>query len=334
MAALLLCGALCPRDARAACPNQNVDPSNDLSLECLVDAKDSSPQAPPNSAVPTAQEASNYRSLISELSGVFALPMAQPADTVGFSGFHFSFDTNLTTINRNASYWSGPSAGVRNVTSGVLPVLSIMLRKGVWMPLPPLPSVELGIGASNLLNSGLYAVNGYVKLAIHEGYHDVWVPSFAVRGGITRLVGASQLDLTIITADAVISKAFGVGGTFTLEPFIGGGAFFSIARSQVIDVQPEVDLYRGPVGQPFDENARRDALAQKIVFPTQKDIIRWRVFAGIHFHYSILAITAGYTLLGSGLDAGIDLSSLDPTAAPKDVSAFQHQVNLSAGLRF
>jgi hypothetical protein len=334
VAALFLYGALCPRPAQAACVQQGVDPSNDLSLECLVDNKDNQPSSPPGSAVPTPLEASNYRSLISELSGVLALPMAGPADTVGFSGFHFSFDTHLTTINKDASYWSGPSAGVRNVTSSMLPVLSIMMRKGVWMPIPPLPSVELGLGASNLLNSGIYAVNGYLKLAIHEGYHDVPVPSFAVRAAVTRLIGASQLDLTIITVDGVLSKAFGVGGTFTLEPFLGGGAFFSIARSQVIDIQPNTDLYRGPAGSgmAFDENARRDALAQKIVFDTQGDIIRWRVFAGLHFHYSILAITAGYTFLGAGLDSGFDLAS--SFSGPKDVAAFQHQVNLSAGLRF
>src|SRR5262245_45477858 len=127
--ALCLYGALCPRPAQAACSQQGVDPSNDLSLECLVDNTDNAPGAPPSSAVPTAEEASNYRSLISELSGVLALPMSEPADTVGFTGFHFSFDTHLTTISRNASYWSGTktvggqemsTAGVRNVTSGVL----------------------------------------------------------------------------------------------------------------------------------------------------------------------------------------------------------------------
>ncbi|MCS6915572.1 MAG: hypothetical protein NZ890_20360 [Myxococcota bacterium] len=321
--------------ARAACTDQSPEPSNDLSLECLVNNRDNQPSPPPGSAIPTPEENANYRSLVSELAGVLALPMAGPADTVGYSGFHFSFDSHLTSISQGASYWSGPSAGVRRVTGPMLPVLSIMLRKGVWMPIPPLPSVELGLGASNLAHSSLFALNGYFKLAIHEGYHDVWVPSIALRAGVTRLVGAAQLDMTILTADGVISKAFGAGGTVTLEPYLGGGAFFTIVRSQVIDVEPTVDLYRGPVGRmmPFDENARRDALAQKIVFDNQSDIIRWRVFAGLHFHYAILAMTVGFTYLGPGLASG-GLSPANALTNVQDLAGGQYQINLSGGVRF
>jgi hypothetical protein len=360
VASLLSCAAFClctwlwpGRPALAYCVDDGVQASNDLALECLIDPTDSNPRPYPNSAVPTSAEESRFRGLISELGGVLALPMVEPADTVGFNGFHFSFDTHITSINRDADYWSGrvtrpimvngqtiqqsfSTAGVRKVTAGMLPVVSLMMRKGVWMPIPPLPSVELGFGVSHLVNSSMFALNGYLKLAIHEGYHDVWVPSIAFRAGVTRLAGSPQLDMTIITADGVISKAFGAGGTFTLEPYLGAGAFFTIARSQVIDTAPTTDLYRGPIGAGMDfndPNKRSEALAQKIIFPTQSDIIRARLFVGLQLHYAILAITAGYTIIFSGFDSNFDIST-PGTFTPKDISGYQHQINLSAGLRF
>jgi hypothetical protein len=357
-------GVLWPSgSAHAACADQTPEISNDLSLECLI-----GPRPAKTSSDPTLREQSLYRSLISELSAVMALPVMDPADTTGYSGFHFSFDVVGTTIrdpgnNAVGNYWSGyaqpdgthSQAGVRHVSGSILPVATLMLRKGIWLPLPPLPSVEIGLGASNLLQSNIYALNGYLKFAIHEGYHDVPVPSFAVRASVSRIAGAPQVDLTIITVEGTISKAFGVGGTFTLEPYIGGGALFSIARSQVIDTAPTIDLYRGPANSTGFSTT--DALAQKIVFPTQDNIIRWRLFGGINLHVSIFSITGYFSYFGVGADNGFDLttlpqaSALGPTPAgsaaacrtvtatgaticPKDLAGDQYQFGGSIGLRF
>lgn len=349
--------------AHAACAEQTPEISNDLSLECLI-----GPRPAGASSDPTLREQSLYRSLLSELSAVMALPVMDPADTTGYSGFHFSFDVVGTTIrsttnNSVGNYWSGypqpdgtrSQAGVRHVSGDVLPVATILLRKGIWLPLPPLPSVEIGLGASNLLQSSIYALNGYFKFAIHEGYHDIPVPSFAARASVSRLAGAPQVDLTIITVEGVISKAFGVGGTFTLEPYVGAGALFSIARSQVIDTAPTVDLYRGPANS--TGFSTQQALAQKIVFPTQDNIIRWRVFGGINLHVSIISITGYFSYFGVGADNGFDLTTLPtgtglgPTPAgsaaacrtntgtgqavcPKDLAGDQYQFGGSVGLRF
>ena len=362
----LALGTLCltgvaalPGVAEAACADIAPDVSNDLALECLI-----APRAQKASSDPTLREQTMYRSLISELSTVMAVPVLEPADTTGYSGFHFSFDVTATTVSNDKAYWGGYQqpdgkhalAGVRHVAGKMLPVASIMLRKGIWFPLPPLPSMEIGFGASNLLQSGIYGLNGYVKLALHEGYHRVWVPSIAARATVTRIAGAPQVDLTIITAEGIISKAFGVGGTFTLEPYLGGGALFSIARSQVIDTAPTVDLYRGPT-PPSASFTPQDALTQKVVFPTQDNILRWRLFAGINMHYAIVSITGYFSYFGAGADNGYDLSTLpDPintgagpqgsaaacrtnktdssTVCPKDLAADQFQVGGSVGLRF
>lgn len=346
--------------ADAACANQSRDVSNDLALECLIE-----PRAPKQSADPTLREQSLYRSLLSELSTVMAVPVMEPADTTGYSGFHFSFDVNATSISADNSYWGGvlqndgrrSQAGVRHVSGSFLPVASIMLRKGVWfLPLPFFPSLEIGFGASNLLQSSIYGLNGYLKLAIHEGYHHVWVPSIAARASVARIAGTPQVDLTVITVEGLLSKAFGAGGTLTFEPYLGAGALFSIARGQVIDTVPVVDLYRGQ--SPPDPNlSMTEALSQKIVFPVEDNIIRWRLFAGLNMHYSILAITGYFSYWGAGADNSFDLNSLpDPanvgpnsggaadacrtdkrdnsTVCPKDLSFGQFSVGGSVGFRF
>jgi hypothetical protein len=63
------------------------------------------------------------------------------------------------------------------------------------------------------MDSRLWTGQGYVKLALLEGYHRTWLPSLAVRGGVARLFGQKELDLTIASFDASVSKHVGVAGT-------------------------------------------------------------------------------------------------------------------------
>lgn len=352
--------------AQAGCPTQSKDVSNDLSIECLI-----APRRPVSgqSYEPTLYEQSMYRSLLSELSAVMAVPALDPADTVGFSGFHFTFDVATTSIKKDAPYWSGQAqsdgtrtmGGVRNVSGGFLPVASLMIRKGVWPFMLPI-GFELGFGGSNLLQSGIYGLNGYLKIAFHEGYGKFYIPSIAGRATVTRLAGTPQVDMTLITAEGIVSKALGIGGTFTMEPYLGGGALFSIIRSQVVDTAPNIDLYRGqPPGTVQFSTA--DTLAQKVVFPTQDDIMRWRLFGGINFHYAIISVTLSYTFIGAGANNGTDTNgdgSFGPSdfpsklgvapsgsanacrsdaatgakVCPMDVSGPQHTIGAGIGLRF
>src|SRR5437762_3277415 len=81
------------------------------------------------------------------------------------------------------------------------------------------------------------------ELALHEGFHDWAIPSFAVRGAVSHLLGASQVDLTTISIDATLSKSFGIGGTVTLDPYAGAAVLLSFVRGQVIDTTPNTDAF-------------------------------------------------------------------------------------------
>jgi hypothetical protein len=288
---------------------------NDLTLERLI-GPPSMPGVindPSSIAVQT-----QFRSLMSELGVVMAPHLLSPADTLGWSGFQLSFEPAFTQISDKADYWR---LGVRNVSGGFLPTLTVMARKGLWLPFP---AVEMGVGGTYLLDSQMYALQVYMKIGIHEGYHRFPLPSIGVRGAVSHIFGASQVDMTIVSVDASISKSFGIAGTLKLDPYFGGNALLNITRSQVIDTTPMIDAYRQGPGS-LDLNANT-------TFPDPDTIVRWRIFVGLRLVYWKIALTAefNYTLCN---DSGSNCTRANPTKIT-DRSDGQSQVTFSGSAFF
>src|SRR5262249_13350912 len=134
------------------------------------------------------------------------------------------------------------------------------------------------------------------------------IPSVAVRGAASRLLGVDQLDLTDVSLDISISKRFGIAGTFSLAPYAGYAFLWVIPRSQVVDFTPTVSIK----DHPGDVN-------NNFTFPDQDNIIRHRFFAGVKLKYYVFALTAevDYAFAGSSVD---DRSGTTMTcdAAPMD----------------
>ena len=263
-----------------------------------------------------------YRQLVSELSVAIAPKILTTADTIGYSGFQFSFDASFTNINNTAQAWQQGVEGKNGAqgTAGIpnmVTTFSVYARKGIWLPLP---SFEIGAGATKLMQSDIFAVQVYGKFALHEGFHDWPIPSLAVRGSGLRVMGASQIDLTMAQIDAEISKSFGLGGTVTLTPYIGAAVLLIIARGQVLDTTPAVDSYKlGPSSLDLNNNA---------VFPNQDTIVRYRVFGGFRLQYSVLVLTADFIFTGHG-----DYFNAGETKIP-DNAINQYTTSVSAGLLF
>jgi hypothetical protein len=163
---LAACLAACLFPAGAALADRN-----DLTLENLIGR----PSVPGMFNDPTdVGRQTLYKSLMSELGVVMAPHLLSPADTLGFYGFQLSFDARFTQITNSADYWQ---RGVESVSSSWLSTVSVLARKGVWMPLP---SIEVGAGGTKLIASNLYALEAYVKVAIHEGYHSLPIQQAAI----------------------------------------------------------------------------------------------------------------------------------------------------------
>jgi len=295
-----------------------------------------------------ADTQSRYRSLMSELGVVVAPRLLTPADTLGYAGFQFSAELGITTINNNRTvngdtsnipYWNGIESVNRMSPNATRPPSSLatvggFVRKGLWFPIP---AMEFGAGAVDVLGSNMYAIQGYAKIALQEGFHDWVLPSFAVRGSASQLLGTSQVNLTVFGVDVLASKAFSIGGTARIEPYVGWNALFIDARSGVIDATPSCDAYaqhavtagsNATPGMcvPANDGTWND-LANNFTFKSQDVITRYRYYGGFKLKLSVMFIAAEFDFIQAG-------ASRDSVADIADSSGSQESFSLSAGLDF
>lgn len=265
-----------------------------------------------------------FRSLASQLGTVLAPDLLTPADTIGWDGFQLAVDYANTTIDQSAAYWrvlEGPVPSAMNT-------VGFFARKGLWLPLP---SFEVGAGAVHLVDSHLWTAQLYAKFALVEGYHDLPLPSLAVRGGVSRLMNQRDLDLTIASLDVSISKHVGIGGTWRLDPYAGYDLLMIIPHSEVIDPVPNVD----PL-QPGNQGAQ----GQNFVFADQDTIFRNKIFLGAKLEYYIftIALEGAITLAGTSTDerqnapaACVPMSTTSFCNA-QDAAKLQRTLALTVGL--
>jgi hypothetical protein len=296
-----------------------------------------------------ANAATKYRSLMSELGVVVAPRLMTPADTLGYAGFQFSAELGVTKISNNKqvdgrAFWDGIEAVHASDPSAVRPDSYIttvggFVRKGLWLPLP---AFEFGVGAVSVVGSHMYAMQGYAKIALQEGFHDWVLPSFAVRGSASQLLGTDQVNLTVYGVDVLVSKAFGIGGTARIEPFVGWNVLFIDARSGVIDSTPTCDAYAQkqlaatdptPSGCPAGGNGLWTDLANNFTFPSQDIITRYRWFGGFKLKLSVVFLAAELDIVqhGTSRDSSHDTAQ---QAGASDQSGTQETFSLAAGFDF
>jgi hypothetical protein len=261
----------------------------------------------------------DFRSLASELGVVLAPRLTQPADTLGFGGFQFTADVALTRVHTDRPYWRAlasspdPSDPAASHGDDIMTTVGVFARKGIWLPAP---SFEIGIGAVHLAASEMWAAQMYAKLALIEGYHDLPIPSLALRAGASRMMGSDQLDLTVASFDLSVSKEIGVGGTFNLSPYLGWDWLLIVPRSEVIDKTPNIDS----VAEPTDS-------AMDFIFVEQDDIIRTRLFGGVLLRYYVFTLGLEGALAFAG-------SSKDDATDAVDASGSQASFTVTAGFDF
>jgi hypothetical protein len=205
----------------------------------------------------------------------------------------------------------------------------------------PLPAFEFGAGALNLIGSRMYALQGYAKFALQEGFHGWWLPSFAVRGSVSQLLGTEQVDLNVWGLDVLISKAFGLAGTSRIEPFVGWNVLWIDAQSGVIDATPACDAFEARAAMPTTDPAKTPPGCQpsqtgtwndtfaNFTFQPQDVITRYRWSGGFKLKMAVLFLVGEYDFI----QAGKSRDSKQPEAV-RDGSGSQQSFSLSAGLDF
>lgn len=259
---------------------------------------------------------SDFRSLSSELGTLVAPRPMDPADSLGLAGFAFSADVTVNTLGGARSYW-------RDATDGragkLAPSLQLMGRKGLY------PGIELGAGATHLFDSRMWSMGGYVKLALHEGFHHLPIPSIALRGSFARLLGAKDFVLTTAAVAITVSHVFGVGKTVSLTPYVGYETLFIVSRSAVLSTSAPCD----PVDGGTDCAGPSVVAASEFAFHDAGVIVRHRPHLGLRMMFSVMRL--GFEAMiapGGRRDGEADGQEV------ADRSSFQQQYTFSVGLDF
>ena len=259
-----------------------------------------------------------FRSLSSELGVLVAPQPMDPADSLGLSGFALDADITLNTISHEADYWTTTTAGAPDT---VVPTVQVMGRKGLW------PGLEVGAGASHVFDSKMWTMAGYGKLALHEGFHHLPIPSIAIRGQFAQLLGSKDFKMTTASVGAAISHVFGIGSTVNLTPYAGYEALIIFSRTGVIDSTPGVDEYLGE-SQPCGNGDPDCTVASEFVMERQT-IVRHRPYLGFRLIFAVIRVGFEAMIVPGG-SSSEDVGG--ETLA--DESGLQQQYTFSLGLDF
>jgi hypothetical protein len=318
-------------------------------------------------AGPVIPDNAAFRALMSELGAVFAPNLLAPSDTRGYSGFNLSAEFAWTKVNPHGTakdphpamdygslpqghyYWRAaqsvsnsvyadgnvrtPAAIARigrELPPSFAPTIAVMARKGLWIPVP---SFELGLGVKHLVGSTMWAPTVTAKVALHEGFHGWPVPSLAVRGSGSRVMGTPGFNMSIAGLDFSMSKHIGLASTFNISPYLGYQLLWIIADSEVLDATPAVDAMGQTAvavgNDPLQMNQCRASGDCRgfFTFANQSNITRHRFFVGLKANFYVASLLLEYTFFASGAksdqiatDAGLPLTIPDEAGAQHSIS--------------
>ena len=200
-----------------------------------------------------------------------------PANTVGHSGFEFTFEAAYAPTSFDPALFAGHSPFKGEPPSSFL-LPAFHVRKALPY------SFEVGGRGIYLNQSTQFATQVELKWAINEGID--YAPDVAVRAVVTRLWGVRDLDLGVYGLDALVGKRFGVGGVMSLTPYGAARLTWLWAKSDPI--------------QYGDASDPTTAAATTASFPELSASAHrfWRFALGLRMIYSALTVSVEgtYTL--------------------------------------
>jgi hypothetical protein len=145
---------------------------------------------------------------------------------------------------------------------------------------------------SYTFNSQMYAAGAELKWALNEGFY--YVPDFAVRAAVNRVMGSRDIDLVVGSIDLTVSKTFGLFGVSKITPYLGYNMALVWAGSHVISATP-TDLRDDP-GSQGTLGLRLD----EFVF-SQEFIFNNRGFLGLIFNVSVATVAYEFMFAADSL---------------------------------
>jgi len=230
---------------------------NDPEIRRLCVPSNDSPALP--CGVNPVPDQAAFKELSREMGMAFAPKLLAPAETLGVNGFQFSMQYSITNVNEEEEYWQ---RGVKDQSpSSTLMVSQFEVRKGLPF------SAEIGANASYMIETELWAFGGMLKWALNEAV-DAFPVDISLRGSLNRVVGSSELQLTTVGLDVILSRSFGAGGIANVAPYMAYSPAWILARSGVVDSTPgdASDLGRSFVFEKETLTIHRFILGSRFVF--------------------------------------------------------------------
>lgn len=149
------------------------------------------------------------KSLMREIGLAIGPRSLGPVASQGALGVDAGYEIGISGANANADYWKrGVATPSDSLTSH-----SFRARKG----LPQ--SLQLGTSVTHLADSSLYAAGVELQMSLVDGFR--YIPDLAVRASASAVLGNSRMDFVQGAADVAISKALGVAGVASIQPWLG-----------------------------------------------------------------------------------------------------------------
>lgn len=200
-------------------------------------------------ARPCALDEASFKRLINQYGFAVAPLAMHPARTTGYGGFQVTAQGAFTSIDSDADYWQNGTQGPTDPTTGQfsvrnkspdswLQVYGVNVRKG--LPL----GFELGASVAYVARTSIVSGGADVRWSLLEGFRRGalgYLPDLAIGGGVRTITGTAQFQLTVASADAVLSKPIPIADTSVLSPYVGYQFLRIFGDSNSVDLTPRTD---------------------------------------------------------------------------------------------
>ena len=178
---------------------------------------------------------SDFEDLSRQIGIAISYAPLAPAEPLGIIGFDVGIEVTAVDIDQDESFWT---SAVGETPPSYLVIPKIHAQKGLPF------GFDVGLEYAKAPGTNIGFIGGELKWAFIKG--GMAIPSVALRGSYTQLLGVDDLDLKTYGVDLSISKGFGF-----LTPYAGVGQIWISSRekSDVINLDKEnPSLTKGFIG--------------------------------------------------------------------------------------
>jgi hypothetical protein len=185
-----------------------------------------------------------FERIVSDLAVSMGPAVGTGAASLGVRGFSLRLSTSVTPIS--GRHWAIGSAGKGAASSsfndspdGALAWNRLEVHKGLPF------GIEVGGSFGQGLDTSLWSFAAELRVALFEGFRSGLgaLPDVAVRGAYQWMLGSRDMSLQTMAIDVTLSKPYVVGGRHELTPWVAMQALFANAKTQPIDLTPDVSAF-------------------------------------------------------------------------------------------